>query len=245
MESFSIILENITKSFTQSRPRHLKNPNSSETKISSNKIVALENISLKVPQGEMLGIIGLNGSGKTTLLRTISGIYTPDSGKIQVYGKLAPLLQLGVGFHGELDAIENIVMYGMLLGFKKSEILKKVDKIIEFSELEDFTDMKLKNYSAGMRIRLAFSIALQSDPDILLIDEILAVGDIYFREKSYNAFLSYKNRGKTILYTSQNLEILEKLCDRVMLLHKGKNVMIGKPTKVIQKYKSISPSTKT
>jgi len=203
------------------------------------KLIALDNISFTVSKGEMIGIIGANGSGKTTLLRTISGIYEPESGSVEVSGKLAPLLQIGTGFHEELVARENILMYGMLLGLKKAEILKKIDKIIEFAELEEFIGMKLKNYSAGMKTRLGFSTALEIEPDILLVDEILAVGDIAFRKKSFDAFLKFKNEKKTILYTTHNINILPKLCDRVVLLDKGKLIMIGDPNETIKKYEEI------
>jgi len=183
---------------------------------------AIDNVSFNVNKGEMFGIIGKNGSGKTTLLRIIAGIYKPEQGKVKINGRIAPLLQIGVGFYNELVAKDNIILYGMLLGLKKSEITKRVKDIINFAELNDFEDMKLKHYSSGMRARLAFATAMQVEPDILLVDEILSVGDLPFREKSFNAFLSFKKEGKTILYTSHNLTMLAKLCDRVLLLDKGK-----------------------
>jgi len=159
---------------------------------SDNLIKALENISFSIKKGEVFSIIGSNGSGKTTLLRIIAGIIDPDSGTIDVNGKLAPLLQLGVGFNPELIARENILLYGLLLGFRKDEILNKVEDIIDFAELQHFTSMKLKHYSTGMKLRLALATAFQVNPDIILLDEVLAVGDIKFRKKSMNAFLSYK-----------------------------------------------------
>jgi len=236
----SIILENATKIFTLKKSdSHQNHDLKQSVNIQKNKLVALNNISFSVSEGEMIGIIGLNGSGKTTLLRLISGIYPPTSGKVQVYGRLAPLLQLGAGFHSELIAKDNIIMYGMLLGLSKSEILSRVDKIIDFAELREFSNMKLKNYSAGMSVRLAFSTAMEIDPDILLIDEVLAVGDIGFAEKSYKAFLSFKEREKTIVFTSHNLQTISELSDRVLLLNKGKMEYFGNPEEAVNMYKDI------
>ena len=233
----SIIAENLTKTF------HLKRHVSISKKLGSSKnrnlLIALDNISFSVQQGEMLGIIGENGSGKTTLLRIISGIFHPDNGRVQVNGKLAPLLHIGTGFQNELVAEENIILSGMLNGMSKSEIKEKVPEIVQFAELEDFSDMKLKNYSTGMRARLAFSTALQLEPEILLVDEILSVGDFAFRQKSYKAFMQFKKSGKTILYSTHNLPSVPKLCNRVLLLHHGKLVMIGKAEETIEKYREI------
>ena len=202
-------------------------------------IVGLDGISFDVKKGEMLGIIGLNGGGKTTLLRTISGIYQQDTGTIEIHGKMAPQLQVGVGFHQELNARDNIIMSGLLLGMKKHEIESKIESIMEFAELDIFAEMKLKNFSSGMKVRLGFSTALQINPDILLIDEILSVGDAHFREKSFQAFLDFKKSKKTILYATHNLAKLEELCDRVILIHKGKQEMIDKPQEVVKKYQEI------
>jgi len=234
----SIEIKNIKKTFNIKKPYSLNSIISSGFP-QSRKLIALDDISFTVSKGEMVGIIGANGSGKTTLLRTIGGIYYPDSGKISVRGKLAPLLQIGTGFHEELIARENIMMYGMLLGLSKNNILGKIEKIIDFAELKGFENMKLKNYSAGMQARLGFSTALEIEPDILLVDEILAVGDISFGKKSFDAFMKFKDANKTILYTTHNIDILPQLCDRVILLNKGKMIMIGKPNEAIQKYKEI------
>ena len=158
-----------------------------------------------------MGIIGLNGSGKTTLLRVIAGIYESDGGKISIDGRLAPLLQIGTGFQNELTGLENIIISGMLYGFSKKEIQGKVDAIMKFAELQEFENMKIKQYSAGMKTRLAFSIAMQIDPDIILVDEVLSVGDFTFREKSLQAFLSFKDRKKTILFATHILAPLPEL----------------------------------
>ena len=236
----SIIVNNISKSFKLKRTKSVLEHLKDISKNSGNNLVhSLEDVSFSVKKGEMLGVIGLNGSGKTTLLRIISGVYKPDSGSVKVHGKMAPLLQIGTGFHPELNSQENIMMYGLLLGLKKEEIKSKIPAILEFAELQEFTEMKLKNYSTGMRARLGFSTALQVDPEILLVDEVLAVGDAAFKEKSSKAFLSFKERGKTIVYTTHNIGSVSELSDRVLLLDKGKVVMIGKPDEVVAKYNEI------
>lgn len=230
----AITVENVTKVFNLGKSKFWKHGESND------KLVALDEISFRVKSGEIFGIIGNNGSGKTTLLRTISGILQPDFGKIHVSGEITPLLQIGTGFHGELTPSENIVISGMLLGISKSEIKQKINKIIEFAELERFQNMKLKHFSTGMRTRLAFSTAMQVDPDIILVDEIFAVGDISFKRKSFELFKTLKKNNKTIVMTTHNLNILPKFCDRVLLLHHGKKIAMGNPDEVINKYKEIS-----
>ena len=240
-EDNAVIVENLSKSFTLKRTKTVfgkaKDVYKGNGKLQT--IQSLSNVSFTVPKGQTLGIIGLNGSGKTTLLRIIAGVYRPDSGSVTVNGRMAPLLQIGTGFHPELNAQENIVMYGLLLGLQKHEVNERINSIIEFAELQNFTQMKLKNYSAGMRARLGFSTALQVNPDILLVDEVLAVGDMAFREKSSKAFLSFKEKGKTILYTAHSMKNISDLSDRVLLLDKGNVVMIGEPKEVIEKYREI------
>ena len=206
-----------------------------------NLIKALKDISFSIKKGEVFSIIGSNGSGKTTLLRIIGGIIEPDSGSVEVKGKLAPLLQLGVGFHPELIARENILLYGLLLGFKKDEILNKVEDIINFAELREFTSLKLKHYSTGMKLRLALATAFQVDPDIILLDEVLAVGDIKFRKKSMNAFLSYKKQGKTIVFTTHSLHMLS-ISDRTLFIDKGKIINIGDPKEIAKEYEKFMNS---
>jgi len=200
---------------------------------------ALKNLNFSVKKGEMLGIIGLNGSGKTTLLKIIGKIYIPDKGSVVTKGKLTPFLGLGTGFNGEFTARDNIILYGVILGFTKKEIEKKIESIIQFAELENFLDTKLKNFSSGMNARLAFATAIQADPDIMLIDEILSVGDIPFREKSYNTFLEFKKKKKTIILVSHSLDQIEKLCDKALLIHKGRMRAFGNPQEVIETYKKI------
>lgn len=200
----------------------------------------LKDISFEIKKGEMFGIIGKNGTGKTTLLRVISGVYQPDKGKVTLDGSLIPFLDLGSGFQGDLTARTNAIQYGILLGFKKKEITKRVNDIMKFADLEKFSDTKLKNFSAGMFARLAFSTAVQVDPDILIIDEVIQVGDLAFQQKSYDTILSFKKRGKAVILVSHNMEAIKEHCDRAMFLNNGIIESIGKPSEVIEAYKKAS-----
>ena len=244
MENTAITVTNISKTFELESQRGIFQIIKNKiNRIPKKTVVALQDVTFSVHSGEVVGLIGLNGSGKTTLLRVISGIYQPDSGSVTVNGRLSPLLQLGTGFQEELDAKDNIIMSGMLLGISKKDIQNKVDSIIEFAELEKFAKMKLKHYSSGMRARLAFTTALQINPDILLVDEILSVGDKNFSKKSYEAFLSFKKNQKTIFYATHDLQRLEEFSDRVILINKGKIVMIGKPSEVLEQYNNITKNS--
>jgi len=200
------------------------------------EIQVLDNVSFDVKKGEMIGIIGKNGAGKTTILRLLSRIYQPDSGTIITDGTVIPFLGLGLGFNPELTARDNIIIYGRLLGFSKKEITEKEEEIIKFAELERFEDIKIKNFSSGMAARLAFATAVQVDPDIILVDEILSVGDITFQKKSYETFLSFKERKKSIVVVTHNMDIIRKDCDRVIFLDEGKIQIVGEPEKVIEFY---------
>lgn len=239
MQDISLDVQNIVKHFTIEKRKSISKTLQNKD-FPLKQITAIDGISFKAKKGEILGIIGLNGSGKTTLLRTIAGIYQPDSGKIIRYGSIAPILQLGSGFNFELTASENIILYGMLLGMSKLEIKRKINEILKFAELEQFTTMKLKHFSTGMLARLAFSTVLQINPDIFLLDEILSVGDIRFREKTSKVFQSFKENGKTVLYATHNINTLPEICDRVLLINKGKGIMIGNPEEVVKKYREIS-----
>lgn len=200
------------------------------------ELVVLDDVSFTVRKGEMLGVIGRNGSGKTTLLRLIARIFKPNKGIIRTNGTIVPLLELGTGFQADLTVRDNIIQYGIILGFTKKEITSRVDNILQFAELGKFFDTKIKNFSSGMIARLAFSTAIQVEPDILLVDEILAVGDMPFQQKSYNAFLSFKEQKRTIVYVSHDIDSVKKLCDRAILLEKGKIESIGEPRKVVDDY---------
>jgi ABC-2 type transport system ATP-binding protein len=197
---------------------------------------ALQELSFDVTEGEMLGIIGPNGSGKSTLLKLIAGIYRPDTGAIRVNGKLSPFIELGVGFNPELNARDNIEVNGTLLGLSRRELESRFDAILAFAELERFVDQKLKNFSSGMLTRLAFSTAIQVPFDILLLDEVLAVGDQSFQEKCYDTFSEMRRAGKTIVFVSHDLHSVERWCDRVLLLRNGVADMLGAPNEVIQRY---------
>lgn len=201
---------------------------------------ALKNISLDVRQGESLGIIGHNGAGKSTLLKVISGVIKPLEGSINVKGTIAPLIELSAGFDDELTGRENIFLSASILGFLRREIVEKYDNIIDFSELKDFINAPLKSYSSGMVARLGFSIATEVNPDILIIDEILAVGDAHFKQKSKERILEFRRRGITILFVSHNMDEVQNLCDRVLWLDHGNVRMLGDPAKIIDEYESQS-----
>ena len=199
---------------------------------------ALDDVTFDVKRGEMFGIIGKNGSGKTTLLRILSHIYQPDSGSVDIKGTVIPLLALGLGFHPELTATANIIQSGILLGFSKKEISEKIDDVIKFAELEEFADVKIKNFSSGMQMRLAFSTAIQVNPDILILDEVFAVGDINFQKKCFDTIMDFKKRGKSIIFVSHDMNSIRNFCDRALFLNQGKIESIGKPDKVISSYVS-------
>ncbi len=200
---------------------------------------ALRNINMSIQEGETVGIIGENGSGKSTLLKLIARILFPDEGEIQTRGKIATLIELGAGFHSELSGRENIYVNASLLGFKKKEIDEKLKEIIDFSGLENFIDNPIKTYSSGMYVRLGFSIAINVNPDILLIDEILAVGDENFQKKCYQKIEEFKKKGKTILLVSHDLAVIEKMCDRVYLIDNGRLFYRENPVDVISEYHRI------
>jgi ABC-type polysaccharide/polyol phosphate transport system ATPase subunit len=203
----------------------------------------LKDISFKVPRGEFLGIVGRNGSGKSTLLKLLASVYRPDSGGIKVAGTIAPIIELGVGFQPELRAYDNIVLNGLMLGLTPREARRRFDAVLEFSELQEFVDMKLKNYSSGMRVRLAFAIAMQTDPDVLLLDEVLAVGDPPFQRRCQEAFEQIKReRKKTVLLVTHAMANVERHCDRALLLEDGCIDRIGDPVTVGERYLDLSPS---
>lgn len=200
---------------------------------------ALSNINFEVKQGEFFGIIGRNGSGKSTLLKLLAGIYVPTEGKVRVNGHLTPFIELGVGFNPELTGRENVFLNGALLGFDRKQMRAMYDKIVEFAEIKKFMDQKLKNYSSGMQVRLAFSIAIQAKSDILLVDEVLAVGDLAFQEKCYKVFDEIKKSGRTVVFISHDGSAIERFCDRVAIVDRGKLINIGKPRDMVLEYGAI------
>ena len=197
---------------------------------------ALDRISFDVHRGEFFGIVGRNGSGKSTLLKLLASIYRADAGTIRMAGRLAPFIELGVGFNAELTARENILLNGVMMGLSPGETRERVEDILEFAELRDFADLKLKNYSSGMLVRLAFSVMLQADADILLIDEVLAVGDAAFQQKCADAFHGLKEQGKTIVLVTHEMTTVEKYCHRAMLIDGGEIREIGDPAEIGRQY---------
>ncbi len=201
-----------------------------------NTFWALKNVSFHVDKGEVVGLIGSNGAGKSTLLKVVSGVMKPTKGKVQVNGVISPMIELGAGFDEELTARENIFLNGAILGYKKEFLTEKFDEIVEFSELKDFLDVPVKNFSSGMVAKLAFSIATIVDPEILIVDEILSVGDIKFQEKSRKKMLELIKGGTTVLYVSHSIESIKELCTKVVWLNQGQIVEIGDPETMCNKY---------
>ena len=200
------------------------------------KVRALDDMSFEVSEGEFLGIIGPNGSGKSTLLKILAGILVPDKGKTEIQGKISPFLELGVGFNMDLTARENVYQNGIILGLSRKQVAERFDKIIEFSELEKFVDTKMKNFSSGMHVRLAFSVAIHVDADILLMDEVLAVGDMHFQQKCFDVFNKYKEQKKTIVLVTHDMGAIQRYCTRAIFVNEGKIVRDGNPNEVVEEY---------
>lgn len=196
----------------------------------------LKGISFEVHKGDFLGVVGRNGSGKSTLLKLLAGIYSPNKGTITINGKLTPFIELGVGFNPELSGRDNVFLNGALLGFSRAEMEKKYDEIVRFAELGRFMDQKLKNYSSGMQVRLAFSIAIQANTDILVLDEVLAVGDEAFQRKCFNYFKKLKQDKKTVILVTHDMGSVRKFCNRAIMIDKGEIVCSGTPEKVTNYY---------
>lgn len=205
-------------------------------RIKAQTLWALKDVSIKINKGDSLGIIGHNGAGKSTLLKVVSGVIKPAEGNFYVQGKIAPLIELTAGFDHELTGRENIYLNAALLGFSRKEIDYKYEQIVDFSELKDFIDTPLKHYSSGMIARLGFSIATEVEPDILIVDEVLSVGDARFKKKSKERILEFKKRGVTILFVSHNMEEISMICNKVLWLNQGRIRMIDEPERVIREY---------
>ena len=197
---------------------------------------ALDGVSFDVRKGEFFGIAGRNGSGKSTLLKLVAGIHAADGGAIKVAGRVGPFLELGVGFNPELSARENIVINGVMLGRTPEEMMDRLHSVMEFADLGDFADAKLKHFSSGMRLRLGFSVMVQADPDVYLFDEVMSVGDAAYQQKASETFLDLKDRGKTVILVTHSMSAIEELCDRAMLLERGEVAAIGAPDDVTARY---------
>lgn len=240
MDDFAIKVENVSKVF---KLPHEKNSSIKSFVVSFYKHKkgyelqhALKDVSFEVKKGEFFGIVGRNGSGKSTLLKLLAGIYEPSSGQVHVRGSLTPFIELGVGFNPELTGRENVYLNGALLGFNRKEMQAMYSEIVEFAELGKFMDQKLKNYSSGMQVRLAFSIAIRAKSDILLIDEVLAVGDAAFQQKCYEFFDKIKLSGVTVVFVSHDMDSVKRFCDRALVIRDGKIRTIGKPAEAAIEY---------
>lgn len=209
-----------------------------------NEFWALKNVSFKLKKGDRLGILGLNGAGKSTLLKVIAGVYDPTEGSVKRGGKIAPLLELGAGFDSQYTGAENIFLYGSVLGFSRSFLEEKFDEIVAFSELKEFIDVPIKNYSSGMRSRLGFSIATIVSPEILILDEVLSVGDAKFRRKSEEKIMSMFDKGATVLFVSHSVAQVERLCNKAIILEHGKIIASGDVKDVTKIYREMTGDSK-
>ena len=201
---------------------------------------AVDDVTVDINKGEFFGIVGRNGSGKSTLLKCLAGIYETTAGTLAVKGRLSPFIELGVGFNPDLTARDNVVINAIMLGLSRREAIARFDRIVAFAELEEFMDLKLKNYSSGMHVRLAFAVAIQVDADVVLIDEVLAVGDASFQQKCYDEFARMKREGRTILFVTHDMGAVERFCDRAMLLERGRVVRVGPPAEVAREYNEMN-----
>jgi ABC-type polysaccharide/polyol phosphate transport system ATPase subunit len=238
-----IRLENVTQRFRviQERPDTLRElfAKMLRHQASYHNFEAVRNVSFEVPAGQMMAIIGRNGSGKSTLLKIIAGVYRPTKGSVEIHGSIAPLIELGAGFHHELTGRENILVNGLLLGYSKREMLERQERIIEFADIGDFIDAPIKQYSSGMSMRLAFAVATEVNPDILLVDEILAVGDAGFKEKCFERIRNFRASGKTIILVTHAMTDVQALCERVILLEQGSIICDGPPQEAVPMYNSL------
>jgi ABC-type polysaccharide/polyol phosphate transport system ATPase subunit len=201
---------------------------------------AVDDVSVEIAQGEFFGIVGRNGSGKSTLLKCLAGIYAADAGTVAIRGRLSPFIELGVGFNPELTARDNALINAIMLGLSRSEARARFDHIVAFAELEEYLDLKLKNYSSGMHVRLAFAVAIQVDADVLLIDEVLAVGDAAFQQKCFDEFTRLKSQGRTIVFVTHDMGAVERFCDRAMLLDHGKMIDISDSASIARQYNELN-----
>ena len=241
MKEATILVDHITKAYRlYDKPRdRLKEAFSLSRKTYYREHYALRDVSFTVNRGETVGIIGTNGAGKSTILKIITGVLSPTEGHVAVNGRISALLELGAGFNMEYTGIENIYLNGTMIGFTREEIDRKLDDILAFADIGDFVHQPVKTYSSGMFVRLAFAVAINIDPEILIVDEALSVGDAFFQVKCYHKFEEFKRQGKTILFVSHDLGSINKYCDRAILLNKGEKVAEGLPKDIIDMYKKV------
>lgn len=242
MDEIAIKVEDLTKIYKlydKPTDRLKESLGLSRNKVLSRDHYALQHVSFNVKKGETIGIIGTNGSGKSTILKIITGVLNPTGGNLTVNGRISALLELGAGFNMEYTGIENIYLNGTMIGFTREEIEKKIDDILEFADIGEFIHQPVKTYSSGMFVRLAFAVAINIEPEILIVDEALSVGDVFFQTKCYRKFEDFKKMGKTILLVSHDLSSISKYCDRVILLNKGKKLAEGVPKQMVDMYKKV------
>ncbi|MGC2657721.1 MAG: ABC transporter ATP-binding protein [Bryobacteraceae bacterium] len=233
-----IELSDVSKSFRVQGGRHFLRDYFSGrvSPVRSSKFWALQNVSFSVQRGESVALIGRNGAGKSTALTLISGLTAPDSGKVRVQGRLSPLLQLGAGFHADLTGRENLFLNAAILGFHRKDVIRQYDAIVEYAGIEEFIDQPLRTYSTGMTLRLAFAIAIHIDPEVLLVDEVLAVGDASFRDKCRQSIERLQRNGASLLLVTHEMASVKSLCKRVVWLNHGKVILTGSPAEVLPKY---------
>lgn len=241
MDKYAIRVENVSKMYKlYDKPSdRLKEALGFTKKVRYKEYYALKDLSFDVKRGETVGIIGTNGAGKSTILKIITGVLSQTDGEVEINGRISALLELGAGFNQEYNGIENIYLNGTMMGFTREEIDAKMDSILEFADIGDFVQQPVKTYSSGMFVRLAFAVAINIEPEILIVDEALSVGDVFFQAKCYQKFEEFKREGKTILFVSHDLGSISKYCDRVILLNKGRKVSEGTPKEMIDLYKKI------
>lgn len=241
MSDFAIRVQDVTKLYKlYDKPSdQFKESLGLSKKIKYREHYALHNLNFDVQKGECVGIIGTNGAGKSTILKIITGVLNPTSGNVEINGRISALLELGAGFNMEYTGLENIYLNGTMIGFSRSEIDQKLDDILSFADIGDFIHQPVKTYSSGMFVRLAFAVAINIDPEILIVDEALSVGDVFFQAKCYKKFEDFKQQGKTILFVSHDLGSISKYCDRVVLLNKGQKLAEGKPKEMVDMYKKV------
>lgn len=241
MSDFAIRVQDVTKLYKlYDKPSdRFKESLGLSKKIKYREHYALHNLNFDVQKGECVGIIGTNGAGKSTILKIITGVLNPTSGNVEINGRISALLELGAGFNMEYTGLENIYLNGTMIGFSRSEIDQKLDDILSFADIGDFIHQPVKTYSSGMFVRLAFAVAINIDPEILIVDEALSVGDVFFQAKCYKKFEDFKQQGKTILFVSHDLGSISKYCDRVVLLNKGQKLAEGKPKEMVDMYKKV------